>query len=573
MRSYIYLCAVLLAAFFTCPSAHAATDVRFLFKGKLYRVVCFNGSSSYERKINKHKRKIWVSTRKPRLKNRKTILKINKFSKKCKSTSVLIYPTPTPTQTPAIVSSALHQSVIARIENILPESELYWISNIQAGLRSRNPQVLYNTQYAFKSLLKSAVLVQRDDWISLIGRVIDSTLKDSVSGESFLINITPNSRGWGTTAGNEVILYSSQFLSLVTSYLWETLDSNSAEVYRHREVFGQILREHLQRWVYDSKPFQRRGWGCNSPEDMAHWEVVKTLKEDGFGGDGTPSYCEAILEPEYFILQIALLYLDLNKKAPELFPDIIPSENSISFIDYVSSLAEVYALAFDIGSGHTLSFNKGLWIDHPTMQFGGINSMLEDNQLLPQESRAGGSDICHESRHVFVLDYVLKSISGDNLFGVFKLKQRMSQNPTQVIANGIYSKMQYDAETSLPIRGNFLDGTDGWYNLVQSGSLIYGHAPSSFSSCLLFAGYGHAAREHMEMKDALQKMAKTFDKYLQGQSTALEKAYIQRFITNSQYVDDLSVNESLENRLKQSNLSSAALLPFYSSLENISLDD
>ena len=309
---------------------------------------------------------------------------------------------------------------------------------------------------------------------------------------------------WLNKEGQEIILYSSQFLYAVSEALVEISQvphrSRSTSMVQFAIDARKILQDHYLRWCFEVPgPFQVRGWGCKNngkyvESGLSHYEFLKRKKQFALGDKNSPSYCNAVTDTDMWIITGVANLLT----SALLDPDLIRLSNKDydRYLEYLktginllrSRLSYIDLKNFDGKPVRGVEFDLGAWDDQPDRKYTGYvgHSYPAGDILthLPKPTKTSW-DISHARRYVDVFVSLVRDadILGLKFPGRYLL---------ECLANQFVYRI-FDGNFKRPLFSNFWSGANGWYRVGYNKREGFGYGPNDLSIAALSGGYAYLA--------------------------------------------------------------------------------
>lgn len=504
--------------------------------------------------------------------------------------------TPTPTATPTRPAACtIDRTVEAKARNAWDRAKVGTTNVLLNALRRGDIYGIYNVQVVMNPIVEMAERCDDRQLLNELSELAMSAYRDPADPSKLFVKTGPRVddpyRGWKCTESacplfnhawwknRDNPLISMQFLSVVGRLLRATdsIKTNSAYpfIQELHAAYPGLIREHLQKWIYNLTDFSVNGWSCADLAYYNHADFMARKKARALGGINNKSYCNVVTDTDWYFLQIAVNYLDLNKLDPSSYPLPVPSSGAISYRNYVKLLLDTYLSRFSDAPGSTTQYPRkiidaGAWSDHPDNKYG--KWTVEDPTAVPNNPGtppAGSWDISHFSRQVYLLKTLERSESlhTDPLYSS-SWSETKTRALTTSLANQIYSLFAGDFNTGLVTASNFIDGSNGWSSLYETTDRITGYAPRSLSNSVLFSSLGLWGEYEQSgaFSDLLGKLYVLFEEYRSDTASPSRRAFLERYYLTSSYSDDK--NDPNDDPRKKS-FSSLHELKFYPSLFNV----
>jgi hypothetical protein len=388
---------------------------------------------------------------------------------------------------------------------------------------------LYNVQTQTNSLLRAAAQAKQHGILDDLAKLLllpynylemkDSYVYHYLPGKprTFSLPLASPSRMWVDRAGEEVVLDTAQFLYLISKAVHLFLDipksDRSASMNDLIAKFVPlVMKDHYERWIFDEPGvFQVAGWGCN-PGVFNHFKFLEKKLRREFGAARRLSYCNAVTDTDMWILAGVVEMLAAHRRDPVLVPILTDMKEKMA--EYIrigvgllrSRLTRNQLTDFEGMPATGINFDLGAWGDHPNNEYSGYTGERFPTEKDKKAAGELGWDISHARRFVHVFDTFY-----DN-------KQVMGQAfPDQEVMKGLTNQVIYGAfnrDFSKPLFSNFMDGTNGWYEVNYLGRSGFGYAPYDMSIAIITGGYGLWSKYNPDMlkvMDALWKMLESRD--------------------------------------------------------------
>lgn len=387
------------------------------------------------------------------------------------------------------------------------------------GLQRSHPYELYDIQKETNNLLRYSDYCQDsyilEELLALYVRALDTLVETNqylvynypVGQRSSILNLTESHKMWLKplkSSSYESIGVSAQFLFLVSeafaivTRMEETARTPSPSILAFIRKFTPVLLDHYKRWLFNKPgPFQVRGWGCKVngkyvPGGMNHSELIVKKLNRKLGDEKSPSYCNAVIDSDMFIIAGVSNLLAAHKLNNHLV-SILPQD-----YDKLNAYVEAGVALLQSRISHTkqtnfigksvdcANFDLGSWDDHPDYSYAtysGKNYPLYNVSSDSITDTTGfGWDLSHASRFVHVFETLFRNKEILNLqFPSDWLVEELANQFVYNVFNGNFVK---------PLFSNFMDGSNGWYRVSYSSRKGFGYGPSGLSIAALTGGYG-----------------------------------------------------------------------------------
>ncbi len=340
--------------------------------------------------------------------------------------------------------------------------------------------------------------------------------------------------------GQEIILYSAQFLYLLSDTVRIIADIKKDKrtpiMKEALNKFIPLLIEHYDRWIYGTPgPFQVRGWSCRFdgkyvPAAMNHQEFITKKLVNRLGNGESPAYCNAVDDTDMWILAGVANVLAVYKKHQDLV-SITPEEYKKLLI-YVKTGTKLLESRFSYTKLKNFDgmpvvgavFEAGARDESSGYAFARYNGQEFPKNPSTDKSRYRGKnvgwDLSHARRFVHVFDTLMKS--KESLGLEFPTKELLGKMANQLV----YGTFNRDFQK--PLFTNFMDGTNGWYRVDNSGQSGFGYGPWDMSLYVFEGGYGFWSIYN----DDLKRIFLGFLDMLDSKDPAIRKHIIEHYETN-----------------------------------------
>jgi len=162
------------------------------------------------------------------------------------------------------------------------------------------------------------------------------------------------------------------------------------------------------------------------------------------------------------------------KATQRIAPQLVRSPADRSLVADANAIGmRVLRARIDMGpEGRGFAFDRGMWDDNPSTQYAACRSPLPPPAPCP--GREVTQDVSHAQRWPWWLQSFGEAARGTPDEPIIRKWRR-------ALARQIGEKViRFDADRR-PLMTNFIDGRDGWYNLVTKDGVLSGHRPSSLT--------------------------------------------------------------------------------------------
>lgn len=308
--------------------------------------------------------------------------------------------------------------------------------------------------------------------------------------------------GGSKYAGNEVQLYSVQFLGLAASLANAIALSGKSMTEDDKRFVShtvQIAAEHLKRWGGIREIEKLRRAASAKPQDVSGssssllftdkplWMISIYAELAGAAGTGTASRDrEALVEltphiqalMEFFLSRVSLervnshrtgnvMMADLDKGYWRLYPDN-------RYAGYAEPQAPVNCKG-GRGSGEV--------------------EVIVSPENVPKRSDTGW-DLSHARRLVPALDALERNQSAMKRIYSLRESQWMPASLPAAFANGLVERV-WNGDERRPLFSNYMSGANGWFRVaygVERGKCREGYAPYGMTGAFLSGGYAAWSR-------------------------------------------------------------------------------
>lgn len=187
-------------------------------------------------------------------------------------------------------------------------------------------------------------------------------------------------------------------------------------------------------------------------------------------------FFRAFTDYDLHVLAIAADILATHRRAPWLRRS---QEDNALIRDMNSIAARVLRERVSTGpDGRGFHFDRGAWRDNPVAAYARCTEPTLPRRECPAEDYV--TDVSHGQRWPVWLASFAEAARGTPEEARVELWRR---NLARQVVEQV---VRFDA-AGRPVMANFLDGSDGWYNVVQTGSGT-GHRPSSLTGWAMRMG-------------------------------------------------------------------------------------
>lgn len=372
----------------------------------------------------------------------------------------------------------------------------YWRPNLNNSLKNSlekgNPQVLYNIQTNVQNLLESAAachdLKILDDLSNLL-LIAFPYLKENSSGYKEWLCSTDACPEYKSYANKEIILYSSQFIYLLsrTSRIITDLPNNqqSEKMKEFLEKYSPvIINDHLHKWINEGKLFEVSSWGCQDKNYYNHRQFLEKKLSRSLGN--SPTYCNVVRDVDLFIIASSAEILAADKNSQLINLTAGQKQELLEEVDIgsrliVSRLKEINIRDFSNKPVIGLVFDPGEWRDYKDYLYAGYTGESFPNENDKKTVEDLGWDLSHGRRFVWIFNslYESRQVTDQN-FPDSSILEKFANMIAYKVFNGNYSQ---------PLFANFLNGSNGWYRVNYSQRVGFAYGPSDLSISFPTGGY------------------------------------------------------------------------------------